>query len=575
MDRVLFAPRELPPLRADVAQDPHPYDTWVRARESERVGASGPDDHQKRHLHVVMLIAGQPPGETVESLRSLGRQRSTHWKLTVVAEERWRTEIAALLVVSGIAQHVAMVTLEEGTGFDHLLEAGLAASAGDDIALIFPGDLWAEDAIPMLSAALSDNGVVYADEDCLDPEGTHVRPRLKPAFSPEFLLHADLLGRPMVLAAGVAASLAAGSAEVEASKEHDLALRAAEVATSVRHIPEVLCHRLIPPSTLPGTPQGCRHVVAALARRGEDAVVEEGQAPGTVRIIRAPKRVTKASIIVPFRDEPRLLRSCFESLERTKGQIAHEYLLVDNGSTQPETMTLLERLSCLPEVNVVHDDGPFNWARLNNEAATRATGDVLVFLNNDIEAVAPGWLEALSALAERGDIGAVGGRLLYPDGRLQHCCVVLGLGGAAGHLFRWLPRSEPGYMAMAMTTRECSAVTGACLATRRSVFQEHGGFDQSLGVDLNDIDYCLRLQLAGLRVLFEPAAELLHHESPSRGTAGDPSDIVRFIQRWEAAIKSGDPYLSPHLTRLDSSCALRESNETLRWNQWYAGLREA
>jgi GT2 family glycosyltransferase len=126
---------------------------------------------------------------------------------------------------------------------------------------------------------------------------------------------------------------------------------------------------------------------------------------------------------------------------------------------------------------------------------------------------------------------------------------------------------------MAVTARECAAVTGACLASRRSVFEQHEGFDESLGVDLNDIDYCLRLQRSGLRVLYEPAAELVHHESPSRGTAGDPSDIVRFLERWKACINAGDPYLNPHITRLDSSCALRESDEEQWWQRWYAGLR--
>ncbi len=176
-----------------------------------------------------------------------------------------------------------------------------------------------------------------------------------------------------------------------------------------------------------------------------------------------------------------------------------EYILVDNGSVQPETETLLERLAARPDVHILADDRPFNWAALNNVASAKATGDVLVFLNNDIEALAPGWLDALCAQLERPDVGVVGARLLYPGHRLQHCGVVIGLGGAAGHLFVGLGEDDPGYLAMAVTSRECSAVTGACLATRRAVFEGHGRFDESLGVDLNDIDYCLRVQRSGLR----------------------------------------------------------------------------
>jgi GT2 family glycosyltransferase len=253
-------------------------------------------------------------------------------------------------------------------------------------------------------------------------------------------------------------------------------------------------------------------------------------------------------------------------------QVRPEYILVDNGSDQPETTTLLESLDDRPDVSILRDDRPFNWAELNNAAASSATGEVLIFLNNDIEALTPGWLDILCAQVERRAIGAVGARLLYPDRRLQHCGVVLGLGGAAGHLLAGLPDDEPGYLSMAMTTRECSAVTGACLATRRSLFEDLGGFDETLGVDLNDIDYCLRVWRSGHRVIYESTAELIHHESPSRGTAGDVRDIIRFVDRWKEQILIGDPYLNPHLTRVDSSCALRDEDEGAWWQQWYTSL---
>jgi GT2 family glycosyltransferase len=521
-----------------------------------------------------MVVEERPPAETVETIRSLKSQRSRHWRLTLATGQPWHAELMALLGGSDIAQHLEVLVAEEDADFDQLLEAGIAAAAGDDVAFAFPGDVWAKDTVDALSVALSDFDMVYADEDRLQPDGRHVSPRLKPDFSPEFTFHADVVGRPLAVGAGIATRLGAGAAKAPEARDHDLALRAIDQATSVGHLPEVLCHRLIPPAAAPtNCPAGREHVAAALARRGEEAVVTEGPTPGTVRILRTPNRVATASIIIPFRDEPRFLRSCFDSVERTRGRISNQYLLVDNGSTQPETMTLLERLSAFPGVHVLHDAGPFNWARLNNSAASHATGDVLVFMNNDIEALASGWLESLCAQAERDEVGAVGARLLYPDRRLQHSGVVLGLGGAAGHLFTGLADSEAGYLAMAVTTRECSAVTGACLVTRRSIFEDHGGFDESLGVDLNDIDYCLRLQTSGLRVVYEPAAELIHHESPSRGTAGDPSDIVRFIERWRDEIRSGDRYLSPHVTRLDSSCALRRSDEDQQWQRWYAGLR--
>jgi GT2 family glycosyltransferase len=525
-------------------------------------------------LHVVMVIEGRPPPETVDSLQSLGAQTSSNWKLTVVVQQPWQPEVTALLVVSGIRQHFDLEKREQTSTYEEMLGIGLAAARGDDVALIFPGDVWSRDAVRRLSASLVEDGVAFADEDSLDTDARHVSPRLKPDFSPEFLLHADCVGRPLAMSAGVVSRLPAAAAGVREARDHDLALRACEVARSVRHIPEVLCHRRIPPCPVPtDAPGGSDHVTAALARHGEVATVLPGRATGTVSIRRAPNSDRTASVIIPFRDEPRFLRACIDSIDRTRSTITPEYILVDNGSVQPETMTLLERLADRSDVRVLRDDRAFNWAALNNAAAALATGDVLVFLNNDIEAVAPTWLDALCGQAERPTVGAVGARLLYPDHRLQHCGVVIGLGGAAGHLFVGLDETEPGYLAMAVTTRECSGVTGACLATRRETFESHGRFDESLGVDLNDIDYCLRVQHSGLRVLYEPMAELIHHESPSRGTAGDVRDIVHFIDRWKASILAGDPYLNPHLTRVDSSCALRGPGEEEWWQRWHAGLQ--
>ena len=201
-------------------------------------------------------------------------------------------------------------------------------------------------------------------------------------------------------------------------------------------------------------------------------------------------------------------------------------------------------------------------------AAAHAADELVLFLNNDIEATRRGWLDAMAAQARRPDVAAVGARLLYPGGRLQHAGVVLGMGGAAGHVLAGLAPGEPGYGRMAVSTREVSAVTGACLLTRRSVFEELGGFDEGLGVDLNDVDYCLRAWSAGYRVLYEPAAELVHHESPTGEPSGSLVDIKRFVDRWESAICRGDPFLNPNLTRVDPVCALRSPGEEEWWQRW-------
>lgn len=559
-----------------MAEDPGPYSEWVQRREQERSRAFvGRSDAEI--LHLVMALTGEPPAETVRTLQGLGGQTTGRWTLTVVLHQGWHNAFTTLLAVSGLARTTQRVRVEaqpDGTSSTEMVQAGLRANEGKDVALIFPGDVWAPDTVAQLASALSAGGVVYADEDALAADGAHIAPRLKPAYSPEFLLSSPYMGRPLAIGSVALAHLLQTEPTAGAPVEHDVALRACEGADNVVHLPEVLSHGAGEDAGVPleRAAAPTDHIVAALARRGDVAEVATGPRPGTSRVIRRPRPGITASIIIPFRDEPRFLRACIDSIDATRGDQPIELVLVDNGSVQLETETLLEQLTARADVRTLVDDRPFNWARLNNAAAAVATGQVLVFLNNDIEAHRSGWLSALCAQALRPDVAAVGARLLYPDLRLQHCGVVIGLGGAAGHILVGLEEDRGGYLNMAVVARECAAVTGACLATRREVFTALHGFDESLGVDLNDVDYCLRSQLAGWRVIVDPSVELIHHESPSRGTAGAVGDIVHFIDRWKQSIVTGDPFFNRNLTRVDSSCRLRGPDEKEWWRQWHSTL---
>ncbi len=573
MERVLFTPRELPPLPPDVSEDSKTYDTWVRRREGERQRTLPAADTAP--LALVMAVADAPPAAIRRTLESLGTQTSEHWSLTIVSTEPQLRELSALVrssVSRRTRRRTRSIPAAAGTPEADLLREGITAHRGDNVALLFAGDVWAPDAIALLSAALTPTGVVYADEDVQTAEGAHLAPRLKPDFSPDFLLASSYVGRPLAVGAGLSGDLSNLVASGSAALEHECALSACEAAASVTHIAEVLCHRWGGVESLPAHGAEVRHVQEALNRRNERATVTVGRVPGTYRVRRQTDRGATVSILIPFRDQPQLLRTCVDSVTVTAGDADVELVLIDNGSSDPETMTLMERLASRANVRVVRDGRPFNWAELNNAGAHEARGDVLVFLNNDIEAHRPGWLSALCAQALRPDVGAVGARLLYPDRHLQHCGLVVGLTGAAGHPLAGLPEDAAGYLNMATVTRECSAVTGACLATRREVFRHLDGFDETLGVDLNDVDFCLRAGAEGLRTIYEPAAELIHHESPSRGTAGGVGDVVNFVDRWKGYITEGDRYFNAHLTRADPSCGLARTEEEDSWNRWHSTL---
>jgi GT2 family glycosyltransferase len=543
VERVLFALPELPPLRPDVAKDRARYTTWVREREAERLRIP-PRAHVD--LALIMLVNGDAHEAIRRTVSRLRDQTSSRWSLAVVVDWSRVSEIQAIMrehLPRKLLRRTAVIGAPAGTTVAGLLDLALSDRAGLPVATIFPGDVWAPDAVALLGAALTPETIAYADEDVLTDSGTHEAPRLKPDWSPEFQRSSGYIGRPLALGASVAASVFGLDANDLESIERACANVAGAAARRVHHVSEVLCHRSSTPSS-PRTFTAKSDIAAG----------------------------TSVSIVVPFRDQPRFLRSCVDSVRATSDDLSVEFVLVDNGTVDPETCTLLERLAEDESVTIVRDDRPFNWAQLSNAGAQAARGSVLLFLNNDIEARRPGWLSALCAHALRPDVGAVGARLLYPDGRLQHCGVVVGLGGAAGHPLVGLYGEDAGYLSMAVATRECSAVTGACLATRRVVFDELNGFDESLGVDLNDIDLCLRAGACGYRTLYEPSAELVHYESPSRGTAGGVGDLVRFIERWKGYIVQGDPYLNPHLTRADPSCGLAGMHERDAWNQWYSTI---
>lgn len=336
------------------------------------------------------------------------------------------------------------------------------------------------------------------------------------------------------------------------------------VSSQICHIPRVLCHfrrRGEPGSVDPSVENNaCMARGRALSEFFSDqpgVSVSQGELPGTYRVrYPIPTPAPKVTVIIPTRDGGPLLKKCMHSIFDGTVYDNFEVVVVDNQSESRETIDFLRSLSKRSNVTVLRYDFPFNYSSINNFAEKHASGEILCFLNDDVEAIEPGWLSEMVSHALRPDIGAVGAKLLYGDGFIQHAGVVMGIGGFASHAHRLYPATHPGYAGRACLVQNFSAVTGACLVMRRDVFRAVGGFDEdNLPVAFNDVDLCLRVREAGYRVLWTPYAVLHHYESYSRGDDQmSPEKRARFnreknfmLSRWKTDLLN-DPYYNQNLT---------------------------
>jgi GT2 family glycosyltransferase len=421
------------------------------------------------------------------------------------------------------------------------------AAATADFVLPLPLDaILTGDAPFRFSLALAsapDADILYADED-VSRCGRRSSPRLKTDWDPYFMLAGDGVGVPAMYRgqAILEADIAGLVSETADNFLHALTLAVSAVTSPERiiHIPRVLCHRRSDGDW--SARQAAAHVARHLAARGQDAALTP--APSSERV----NQVSGAHLIGP----------CLEGLLTRTDYPALEVLVIDNGTTAQDALEILRRARDDPRVRVLRDERAYNFSQLNNQCATVARGEILLLLNNDVEITHPDWLRQMVSLAARPDVGVVGAKLVYRDGRVQHGGVCVGADRGVIHKFRFAPADEPGPCGELAVLRSEWAVTGACLAIRREVYEAVGGLDEAdLGVAYGDIDLCRKVAERGLAVLWTPLAQLIHHEMSSRGRPLTPHDAdreasehMRFWSRRADAYGEADPFYNPQLTHL-------------------------
>jgi len=436
----------------------------------------------------------------------------------------------------------------------------IAHADGDYLIALRVGDVLPSIALFRFAEAIRENPeapILYGDEDKLDQRGERKQPWFKPRWNMEMFLALDFLSSSVAIEAGFARKLVIAN---EVADIGGLLLAATSAAADrIVHVPHILCHVGAIGHAATG-----RHQLVARHLRASGATCSEGPF-STVKVQwPLPDELPLVSMIVPTKDKLELLQPCVESVLQKTTYPNFELLIVDNSSIESRTAEYLAEIAKNSRVRVLSDPRPYNFSAINNLAARHARGTYLCLLNNDTEVVEPEWLTEMIRYAVREDVGAVGAKLLYEDGSIQHAGVTVGIGDAAGHAHRFLPNDQPGYFRQAHVAQFVSAVTAACLVVQKRKFLAVDGLDEAeLAVAFNDVDLCLKLQAAGWRNVYVPHAILLHHESKSRGKDEAPENFGRYrrelevLQRRWGTKTCIDPLHNPNLDRYSETYVIQ------------------
>ena len=536
-------------------------------------------DYEPR-LSIVIPVYKTPERYLQEMLDSIVSQTYSKWEVCI-ADGSPRGESRERLIKRYADRDTRFkyVILGENKGISGNTNAAMDMAQGDFLVLADHDDTLTPDALFECVKAMNEDplyDVIYSDEDKLDMDGQALfDPHFKPDFNPDLLTSVNYICHLFVVNRNLVEAIGGFRQEFDGAQDYDFIFRCTEQARKVHHIPKVLYHWRCHMNSTASNPEskmyafeaGARAIKAHYDRMGIAVdSVEKGVDYGIYHTRFHLDEEPLVSVIIPNKDHRADLDLCLTSL-LDKGTYRNlEVIVVENNSTEPETFDYYEELQeKRKNVRVVTWKRKFNFSAINNYGVTFAHGEYLLFLNNDVEVIEPDVIREMLGYARRDDVGIVGARLLYQDDTIQHAGVVIGFGGIAGHTFIGLHQAENSYFHRAMCAQDYSAVTAACMMSKRSLFDQVGGFREELAVAFNDIDYCLKIRSLGKKVVYNPYALLYHYESKSRGLEDTPEkverfnrEVARFIGYWPEIVINGDPYYNPNLTLRKSNFALRD-----------------
>jgi GT2 family glycosyltransferase len=498
-----------------------------------------------------------------------------NWELCIV--DGGLTKRHLQQVLKGYAQkdpRIKIKILEENKGIAGNSNEVLSLATGEFVGFLDHDDELAPFALHDVVSLLNQNQnfeFIYSDEDTIDQKGNRTAPFFKPDWSPDLFLSQNYLGHFSVIRKTLIDSVGGFRTGYDGSQDYDLFLRCTEkiFPATIAHIPKIIYHRRIIPDSAAdqsdvkpdAIPSAKKALEDALIRRGLQGEVIEGYFPSSYRVCYAIQDYPRISIIIPTKDHVDTLKRCVQSILDKTAYQNYEIVIIDNQSSEQETLDYYKSLATNPKTKILHYDKLFNFSAINNYAVTQVDSPYILFLNNDTEVISEEWLSAMLEHAQRDCVGAVGAKLLYPNNLIQHAGVILGITGTPGqkgvaeHSHKYLPNNCGGYFFRSQIIGNYSAVTAACMMMRRGVFLEMGGFNEDFTIAFNDLDLCLKIRRAGYLIIYTPYSLLYHHESLSRGYDNTPEKQARFSREitlirelWGTVIDKDDPYYNPNLT---------------------------
>lgn len=557
-----------------------PYGPWYEAYVPDESELEKQRKHRFTYeplISVAVPAFRTPETFLIQMVESLLAQTYSNWELCIANGSPEDT------VMKGILEEymkkdprIRVSELTENKGIAGNTNAALEMAEGEFVGLLDHDDLLAPNALYEVVRALEADrelDAVYTDEDKVTTElDEHFQPHLKPDFNLDLLRSNNYICHFFVVRRSVVKKAGGFRQEFDGAQDHDFIFRCVETARRVGHIPEILYHWRThkastadnPASKMYAFDAGKRAIEAHLQRTDTEGVVTHTPDLGFFRVKYPVQGNPLVSIIIPNKDEKETLKDCIESIRKKTEYENYEIIIVENNSTTEEIFQYYKELSKDPRIRLLRWKKEFNYSAINNYGVSHARGEYLLFLNNDVKIITPGWIKEMLGVCQRPEVGAVGVKLIYPDNTIQHAGCVIGIGGIAGHMFVDMPANRTGYLHKASILQDMSAVTAACMMMKRTAFEEAGGFTEKLAVAFNDVDLCLKVRKNEKLIVYDPYVQLYHMESKTRGAEDSTEKVRRFQEeieymrcQWIDILKKGDPYYNKNLSLTKWNYSLR------------------